>query len=243
MSKIRIYHASKIERGIKTRLENLNDHHYLMRVMRISNGEIIKIYNDVDGEWNAKINIDIKNDISLTPIEKNQLFIENSKFSLAFSLLKKSNNNLVIQKATELNVSEIYPIISERSMVKDINIEKFITIAKESSEQCGRIDIPKIHPASSLNDALTKNNEHDIIVCDDNKNALKPYKLGKYSEKTLLVIGPEGGFSNQEKAFFATLKNIRFLSLGPLTLRAETASIVSLFAIQQLYGEENCSQK
>ncbi len=145
---------------------------------------------------------------------------------LAVSLLKKENTELVIQKATELGVSFIQPIISERSEKKNLNIERAKKIIIESAEQSGRGDLVVINEPVKLTEFL----EGPIPKDFQNVLALHPEGLLLDREvldregSTLVFLGPEGGFSEEEIGFFKS-KNIEIYSLGPLVLRGETASM------------------
>ena len=146
-------------------------------------------------------------------------------------------NSLIIQKATELNVREIYPLITDRTIVKNINIDKLNIVAKEASEQCGRLDIPEIHNILDIRKLSCIAKNKNFIICHNCRDAISILDLNKkidYNRDSILLIGPEGGFSNEEINMFEHL-DITFVKLGNYTLRAETAIIASIFTIQNLY--------
>ncbi|WPX96528.1 RsmE family RNA methyltransferase [Candidatus Bandiella euplotis] len=237
MSALRLFLAPSIVKDQQIRLERENIH-YLLNVMKVKNQEDVYIFNDKDGEWLSKVDIISKNNVFLIPTINIRMPSNLSKIILAFSLLKRQNNSLVVQKATELNVREIYPIVTKRSIVRDINIEKFYLVAKEAAEQCNRLDIPKIHNILSIGELITKAENANLILCDNKQTSEAVLKLEKklnYQNDSAILIGPEGGFSSQEVEQLNCLANCYNVSLGELTLRAETAAISAMFAVQAMY--------
>lgn len=236
MSNIRLLIPAKWYNLEKISLDK-DDVHYLINVMKVRNGDVIKAYNECNGEWLCKINVSTKRDIFLIPFEKTASILDKSRIILAFALLKRQNNGLIIQKATELNVKEIYPLITDRTITKKLNIDKFNIVAKEASEQCGRLDIPKIHNILDIRKLSSIAKNKNFIVCHNHCDAISILDLKKKLDRnkdTILLIGPEGGFSNEEINMFRCL-NVTLLKLGNYTLRAETAAITSIFAVYNLY--------
>ena len=161
----------------------------------------------------------------------------NFKIYLAQSPLRSDAQSLIVEKATELGVAGIYPIFTDNCVLKksviEQKIEKWQKIMFEASKQCERAQIPKCFKLSNM-DALIKSETFDRILAFTEREAnfkLKPYLLAnpiKMNEKILVIIGPEGGFSNKEFELFNTDNNITTLSLGNLILKAETAVITAL---------------
>jgi len=224
----------------KTLLVNDGVAHYLINVLRMKDGQYLHIFNHNDGEWLAQIQLQKKKQLAILvrkPIA-NKNIQKRFNIILAFSLLKKQNNSLIITKATELNVKEIYPVITDRSIVREINIPRYNKIAIEASEQCGRLSIPIIHEAVSLKKLLSKKDKSHIIVC----NSQQPYphisgvlKKINMQEEIIIITGPEGGFSDTEIVHLKNKELLYNASLGDLTLRAETACISSLSAYNAIY--------
>ena len=240
MSNIRIFIPNKLQKFQKISLSQ-DECHYLIRVMKIKNNTIIKAFNVHDGEWNCYTPIYNKERVTIIPFEKTKLTLKKSKIILAFSLIKRQNISFVIQKATELNIKEIHPLIVDRSVVKTVNLNRLHIIAKESSEQCGRLDIPKIHVLSTIENLVKENIGHQFIVCHNCNDAIEINLLNKeidHHKDIIVLIGPEGGFSNKEISYFKSL-NLLFLKLSHLTLRAETAALVAISNIQNFYYSSN----
>jgi len=157
--------------------------------------------------------------------------------TLYISLIKKDKLEWVVEKATELGVSKIVPIISERSEKKGFNLERARKIAIEASEQCGRADVPEIGEVVSLDETLEK--AENVVVFDSSGTPPASQSLGTLplikvredGNPTSIFIGPEGGWSEKEMERFKD-SNMEILSLGKLTLRAETAAVVALAKLQ-----------
>lgn len=169
---------------------------------------------------------------SLLAGESTASYIPTRKITLYLSLIKKDNFELVTQKATELGVTSIIPIISERSEKKNLNEERLIKIITEASEQCFRGNLPTLASIISLQEALTglKETAQAIVLQMDGENINK--ELAKYQQDAdiSLFIGPEGGWSEGEEKLFKENK-LSKVSLGKTVLRAETAAIAAIAII------------
>ena len=147
---------------------------------------------------------------------------------LLWALLKKDNNELIIQKATELGVRNFVPIIAERSQKTSLNIDRAKKIIIEATEQCGRADIAEIREPILISEALAEYQDLPLYVCERGEYATNIDQLKKIG----LLIGPEGGWSDAEKALFNKL-NLAVLNIASFTLRAETAAIIAVSKLLQ----------
>lgn len=149
---------------------------------------------------------------------------------LFFSLLKKDNNDLILQKCTELGVANFVPLLTERSIRDNFNIQRARKIAIEASEQCGRSTIPDVrepmHLQTAMNEYLNKLN---LFVCERGSAVMPRFEQ---ESRCGIFIGPEGGWSNSEKQIF-TEQKLTTLSLSDFTLRAETAAIIASSKVLQ----------
>ena len=145
---------------------------------------------------------------------------------LAVALIKKDNFDLVVQKATELGISNIVPIICEHSEKRKLNLERMKKIAIESSEQSGRGDIPVIHPTTTIPDLFASGIlPQEKMIFDPKGLPFEQYKNSTQAGSFTAFIGPEGGFSDKEIALFRSF-NVPVVSVGSQILRTETAAIV-----------------
>ena len=231
-AKIRLYFPGKLSLEDPVKLEN-KQVHYLINVMRKKIDDSILVFNGVNGEFLAKISEIYKNTIIIDIIKKiRDVKIENDIW-LLFAPVKKSPTEYIVQKATELGVSKIIPVITERTITKNLNLKRMQDIAIESSEQCERITIPEVCAVKKLKDLIPNwDNDRIIFFCDEtirNDDFVK-IDLQNLSTKSFgaILVGPEGGFSTNETTYLREKKFIRPIDLGPRILRADTAVIAAL---------------
>ena len=229
-SKVRLYFSKELEANLLSNLST-EQSHYIKNVMRLKPGDTISLFNSTNGEWSAKIvNHNKKNtEFKVEKLIKSKK-LENDIW-LAFSPIKKNPLDMMIQKTTELGVQKFIPVLSERTIVKDINITRLKKIIIEASEQSNRISVPAIENLQSLKNFLEKfKNNGTLIFCDINckKNDLKNILSKKNNGPICILVGPEGDFSEKERQLIIEKKEIFSLSLANNILRAETAAIASV---------------
>lgn len=217
----RFFVDQKIDKDVLIKDENLINQ--WLRVFRLKVGDQVILFNDDGFEYESEIVSISKNEIILRVLSKKENFNKSKKEIILFaSLIKKDNFEWVVEKCTELGVSKIQPVISERSEKKNLNISRLKIIAKEATEQSGRFKIPEILNPENLEDVVNKIRPDHSLVFDSSGSDFLPqnFELKSYN----LFIGPEGGFSSSEIELFKS-KNISIFSFGKFALRAETASI------------------
>ena len=240
-AKIRLYYPGKLSLKNPIKLEN-NQVHYLINVMRKKIDDSILVFNSVNGEFLGNILEIYKNTIIIDIIKKTrEVKIENDIW-LLFAPVKKSPTEHIVQKGTELGVSKIIPIITERTITKKLNLKRMQDIAIESSEQSERITIPKVCNLTKLKDLITNwNNERIIFFCDETMRKNKANKIDFQNLSTkpfgAILVGPEGGFSTNEINYLKEKRFIRPIDLGPRILRADTAVIAALSLWHFLNGD------
>ena len=219
---------------------NAKASHYLCNVMRCKEGDVISCFNERNGEFLSKIiKIDKKNSL----IEPQQLIKNNENIPdlwILFAPLKKDNTDFVIEKATELGVTKIIPVITQFTNTEKIKDERLLSQAIEAAEQCERLSVPKIEKISKLKDILNNwDNNRTIFFMNERKGTQKIAEAfcknrNKYAA---ILVGPEGGFSEEEKKFIETFPFVESVSMGPRILRAETAVISALSVWQSCNGD------
>ena len=229
MSNIRLYFSKSLSNNLTDTLDK-SQSHYVNKVMRVKENEIFSLFNS-SGEWEAKI-LNISKGIVEFNVTKQLRQKENSKeLWLAFSPIKSNYFNFMIQKATELGVTKFIPIIFDRTIVRKINKERLEKIIIEASEQSNRINVPDIEDPKSLDDFLN-NNKVDLIFTDLNSENTK-IDLKKVTEKpTCVIIGPEGDFSEEERAKILKFSGVQPLKINENILRSETAVISAISIIK-----------
>ena len=229
MSNIRLYFSKSLSNNLTDTLDK-SQSHYVNKVMRVKENEIFSLFNS-SGEWEAKI-LNISKGIVEFNVTKQLRQKENSKeLWLAFSPIKSNYFNFMIQKATELGVTKFIPIIFDRTIVRKINKERLEKVIIEASEQSNRINVPDIEDPKSLDDFLN-NNKVDLIFTDLNSENTK-IDLKKVTDKpTCVIIGPEGDFSEEERAKILKFSGVQPLKINDNILRSETAVISAISIIK-----------
>ncbi len=230
MSNIRLYYSNSIIEKT-TSLLTKEHTHYVINVMRLKRGSNINFFNQ-EGEWVSEIVFLEKDRVEVKFLNKVKQPFKNSNIELAICLVKKNPMEMILQKATELGVSKITPIISERTEIKDLNYERAKKIVIEATEQSNQFSPPEISKIIKLNDFLKNlNDSTKLFFADINcKAGLKKEDLKDKNLKTLL-IGPEGDFSPDERKMILENKNTISFSLSKNILKTETATISALSLI------------
>ena len=228
MSNIRLFFLFCLSINLTDKLDK-SQSHYVSKVMRVKENEVFSLFNS-GGEWEARI-ISISKSIVEFKVTKKLRQKENPKeLWLAFSPIKSSYFNFMIQKATELGVTKFLPIIFDRTIVRKINKERLEKIIIEAAEQSNRIQVPNIEEIQNISSFLDKN-DVDLIFTDLNSNNNK-LDLKKLSNKpTCIVVGPEGDFSESERKEILSYKGVQAIKINENILRSETAVISAISII------------
>ena len=231
-STIRLYFPDKIQSDLSSHLTN-EQTHYVKDVMRLKIGDKLSIFNTL-GEWNAAIESYEKNGAKIKIMEKVRDKDNEKNIWLAFSPIKQNSLNFVIQKGTELGVRKFIPILSDRTIVREVNIERIKKIIVEASEQSNRISVPEINKPDSLKNFLSIFPKNGcLIFCDinSNQNNLKNIFEKKVDGPMCILIGPEGDFSENERKMIIDHNQTYSISLAKNILKAETAALSAITII------------
>ena len=227
-TKIRLYFSDKIQSELISYLTR-EQSHYVKDVMRLKTGDSFSAFNS-QGEWNAIIESYEKDGARIKILKKVRNKKSEKNVWLAFSPIKQNPLNFMIQKTTELGIQKFIPVVCERSVVNDINIERIKKIIIESSEQSNRLSVPEITKKESLKNFLKLFPKNGcIIFCDINcnKSNFKNILSKKIKGPVCILVGPEGDFSENERQLIIELNQTCPLSLASNILRAETAAIAA----------------
>ncbi len=210
-----------------------DDSHYLSSVLRKKEKDEIIVFNETMGEHNCVIQGIKKNKIYLLLNSKLRQPVLPKPLHLIFSILKNDTMSWVFEKATELGVTDFFPIHSDYSQKQPFKVEKWHKVIKNAVQQCERFDMPKIHNVKLLHDALNLHQESLLFVALERQEEVDndDFKKTKDSTKVkALIVGPEGGWSPSERSILMNT-NACLLNLGPYILRAETAVIAGLSVV------------
>jgi len=217
-----------------------NQSHYLVTVMRCRVGDPITVFNGRDGEWRAKIVTASRKLTSIQLCHQVRKQTDEPDVWLLFGILKQAPLNLMVEKATELGVSTLCPILTQHTVVRNTSIDRLKSIVLGASEQCGRMTIPDVRPVKNLEEVVLQwPIERRLFYLDESGRgiAIASGLCNNGAGPCAFVIGPEGGFYKSELDLLAGLPSSTALSLGPRILRAETAAVAALVCWQALCGD------
>jgi 16S rRNA (uracil1498-N3)-methyltransferase len=214
--------------------------HYLGTVLRLRPGERVLVFNGRDGEWSGTLQPSQKRTAALLIEENIRPQAAPSDLHYLFAPIKAARLDYMVQKAVEMGVSLLQPVLTQHGQVARVSTERMLANAVEAAEQCGLLSLPEIKPLFRLTDVLAGwNLERRLVFCDEEAEVQSPVEaLADLSSVPLaLLIGPEGGFSAEERALLLRRPNVVRLSLGPRILRADTAAVAALAVIQAVAGD------
>ena len=205
-----------------------NQAHYLARVMRATEGDIVILCDDLTGEWAARIVSADKREVVLEPAERLRPREQVPDFHLCAALLKKDRFDLVLEKATELGVRRVQPVLARRCVADRLNIERARAVMTEAAEQCARTALPELSGPAKL-EALLRDwsAERTLFFADEFGGDPAAEAFAGRPGPAALLIGPEGGFDDAEREAVRAHPQARPISLGPRILRGETAAIAA----------------
>ena len=224
---IRLYNPDSIEEN-STNLLSKEHTHYVVNVMRLKRGSNINFFNS-EGEWKSEIVFLNKDRVEVKIIEKIKQPKELSNIELAICLVKKNPMENILQKATELGVSKIIPIISERTEVKELNHDRANKIVIESTEQSNQLSPPKISEVTKLKDFLNNlDGSSKLLFADMNSTQNLKVETLKQGNPISVLIGPEGDFSPSERDLILGNSNVTSFTISRNILRSDTAVISAI---------------
>jgi 16S rRNA (uracil1498-N3)-methyltransferase len=200
--------------------------HYLLKVMRTGEGDAVVLCDDLTGEWAARVSSATRRDLVLSVEAQLRPREEVPDFMLCAALLKKDRFDLVLEKACELGVRMIQPVLTRRCVADKLNVERARTVLTEAAEQCARTALPVLAAPVKL-EALIKSWDtgRTLFFADEEGGEIAASAFAAVSGPAALLIGPEGGFDQAERAAVRAIPQTRAISLGPRILRGETAAI------------------
>ncbi len=214
--------------------------HYLLRVMRLEQGEPLLVFNGREGEWRARVAETGKRGCVLSLETRTREQAPSPNLDLIVALVKRARLETIVEKAAELGARRVRLALTERTNADRANVDRLTAIATEAAEQTGRLDVPEIQAPLALSRMLaTWPPERRLLFCDEAGDAapaaaaLRGAAEGPWS----VLIGPEGGFSAAERGAIRALPQTTAANLGPRILRADTAAISALTLWQSALGD------
>jgi 16S rRNA (uracil1498-N3)-methyltransferase len=235
----RLYVTEALSHGADIALEG-NPAHHLLQVLRGKAGDKVALFNGRDGEWLAVLAAPAKKSVTLSVEKQLRPQARAADLWLLCTPLKAGRGEWVVEKATELGVSRICPVLTRFTIADRINEAKLAAIAVEAAQQCERLTVPDISPLTPLTTLLGDWPKERLLLYGDESGAsgnareLLP-RMAQGSHAVL--VGPEGGFSPEELALLRSLPYVSGMCLGPRVLRADTAAVAALALVQAFGGD------
>jgi 16S rRNA (uracil1498-N3)-methyltransferase len=219
---------------------------YLVNVLRLKAGAGVLVFNGRDGEWRAELAVPGKKRVALNIVDRTRRQTTPGDLEYLFSPLKHARLDYMVQKAVEMGISRLAPVIMRHTQAERVNLARMRANAIEAAEQCGVLNIPEIAEPVKL-DALARGwKAHRLLVfCDEEADVKDPVAALSSARgagvagplPVSVLIGPEGGFAEEERAALLNLPNVVRLALGPRVLRADTAAVAALTLVQAVLGD------
>jgi 16S rRNA (uracil1498-N3)-methyltransferase len=234
----RLHAAHRLAERVEHALEQ-DQAHYVRDVMRLKPGDPLRLFNESDGEWLAFVTQATRKSVTLRVEKKLTEATLPPDIDFLFAPLKHARLDYLVQKATELGARRLRPVITQRTIVERVNLERMRANAIEAAEQCNLVFVPDVAEPRKLDRLLADwDSGRALIYCDEgaqNQDTLAILKLLRLP--AALLVGPEGGFTAEERAGLKRLPFVTAISLGPRIMRADTAGTAALALLQATLGD------
>ena len=241
----RLYIDAPLEDGASIALD-ASQGNYLGNVLRMKDGDAVLAFNGRDGEWRAALTSAGKRKLALVVGARTRAQTSALDLHYLFAPLKHARLDYMVQKAVEMGASRLQPVITRHAQAARINLERMRANAIEAAEQCGILTLPEIGAPLAFDSMIAARDPSRLLVfCDEDAVVRDPVaalaaarsQKGKDPMPLAVLVGPEGGFADDERAALLALPNTVRLALGPRILRADTAAVAALALVGAVLGD------
>jgi 16S rRNA (uracil1498-N3)-methyltransferase len=214
--------------------------HYLINVLRCKTGDDVLLFNGEDGEWRGKLSAATKKRASVALAEQTRPQIRAPDLHYFFAPLKRARLDYMAQKATEMGASLLKPVITRRTVAERVNTARLTANAIEAAEQCGILWVPEVTEPEALSSVLdTWGPDRLLVFADEAAPHASPLVTlsGERPRPLAVLVGPEGGFAEEERALLLKQSFVLPISLGPRLMRADTAAVAALALVNATIGD------
>jgi 16S rRNA (uracil1498-N3)-methyltransferase len=234
----RLFVEAPLRQGAEVPL-NAAQSHYLGTVLRLKSGGRVLVFNGRDGEWEGSL-VAAKRASLVRVTGRTRGQSAAADLHYLFAPLKAARLDYMVQKAVEMGVSRLCPVLTRHSQVARVNSERMRANAIEAAEQCGVLSVPEVNEPIALARLLPEwDATRRLVFCDESAETSDPIAAlsGLPRSPLAVLIGPEGGFAEEERESLLKLPNVVRLALGPRILRADTAAVAALTLVQAVLGD------
>ena len=226
---------------------------YLQNVLRLKRGDELLVFNGRDGEWQASLSGTGKRALTAAIGERMREQPQPSDLHFLFAPLKHARLDYLVQKAVEMGASRLQPIITQHTQVARVNLDRMRANAIEAAQQCGILSLPEIAEPAAFKSVVGRDADRLLVFCDEDAEvndpvaalvaarppaqSLLPAEAARAHLPLAVLIGPEGGFDEDERAALLKRPNVVRIALGPRILRADTAAVAALAMVQAVLGD------
>ncbi|WP_112663295.1 16S rRNA (uracil(1498)-N(3))-methyltransferase [Microvirga flavescens] len=237
----RLFVEAPLQAGARVELDRAQAN-YLLNVLRLRSDDRVLVFNGRDGEWLTSVAVEGRKAADLVCVERTREQTPRPDLTYLFAPLKHARLDYMVQKAVEMGAGVLQPVLTQRTQSTRVNLDRMRANAIEAAEQCGILSIPDIREEESFAKALDALEPGRLVIfCDEDAAIANPAEAlaaaGNRGEGLAVVVGPEGGFTDQERAIVSTRQRCVRISLGPRILRADTAAVAALAIVQATLGD------
>jgi 16S rRNA (uracil1498-N3)-methyltransferase len=215
---------------------------YLFNVLRLKQGDELLLFNGRDGEWQARLGGTGKRALTALVGDRKRQQPRPPDLHFLFAPLKHARLDYLVQKAVEMGVSRLQPVLTRHTQVARVNLDRMRANAIEAAQQCGILALPEVaEPVPFKTIIATADADRLLVFCDEDAEVKDPVAAlamtGRVGLPLAVLVGPEGGFAEEERAALLKRQNVLRISLGPRILRADTAAVAALTMVQAVLGD------
>ena len=235
----RLFVGSALAAGTRVTLTE-GQSHYLVNVLRLSTAARILVFNGRDGEWIGELCDIKKRSAVLAVTDQSRPQIDGPDIDYLFAPLKRSRLDYMVQKAVEMGVARLRPVLTQRTIAERVNLERMRANAIEAAEQCGVLRVPAVAEPIAFDKLIASwEASRTLIFCDEATEVKNPLDAlaGVLPGPLAVFIGPEGGFDSRERHMLLARPFVKAISLGPRIMRADTAAVAALALVNARLGD------
>jgi len=236
----RIYVDAPLDTGREVSFDR-DQANYLVNVLRLGAGDAVLLFNGRDGEWRGNLASAGKRKVSAIVAARTRTQTPEGNLHFLFAPLKHARLDYMVQKAVEMGASRLQPVITRHTQIARVNLDRMRANVVEAAQQCGVLAVPAVAEPQTF-DAVMAGTDRLLVFCDENAEVKDPVAAlvgtrASPGTPVALLIGPEGGFAEDERSTLLKRPQVVRIALGPRILRADTAAVAALALVQAVLGD------